>query len=1525
MAGDYDTVRPLPFVLDWDGHVEALRDRNGVGTGFTLVYDNEIPGPEEYRPQDYLVADGLLRVTSFGNANEGSNFNSDNTLMNALATTFDFSGRGFQTTLRIRGPLSDINTPSEQGGILFGPDQDNYVKLVVVAQPSGTLVQLLDEQVVNGQIVHRVPTSGSTAALSNLGGINTLDLRLTGNASTGVLSAAYSVNGGAFQNLGATVTLDASKRTAFFNARSRLGLITAHKNNSGPVTVAYDRLEVIPVTGATSNRPVVTATRPGNGATGVPRDTFVAVDVSLPNAGHGIDGNTVNFQTVRLLRASDRQEVSSKRNVSGGGDAIVLQPRTLLDANTEYIFQVTSGVEDTAGNAFQPTEIRFTTGTQGPNPPRDIGFQQVPQALTQGQQYTAVTFGPDGLLYAGTFDGKILRFGIGGDGSLTPPQLLDTVRAVHGGPRTVTGLRFDPGSTAGNLVLWVSHNQFAMEDATDWTGKISRLSGPMLETYQDVVVDLPRSYRDHMTNQIDFGPDGGLYFMQGSNSGMGAPDNAWGQRPERLLSGALLRLDTGRFPPGSFPMSAKTQDGGSYDPFAPGAPLTIFASGVRNAYDLVWHSNGSLYAPVNGGAAGGNTPGFPNAITGRRPDQELRGPYDGTPVPALDNVPATQDDVLLRVERGGYYGHPNPLRAEYVLAGGNPAGGPTPYEVLSYPEGTPFDRNWKLPAHSFGKSYAPTGILEYKGNAFNGALRGRLLVTRYSGGDDVVALTVNPDGNIGGQVSGIAGLSGFTDPTDLTQHPDPNTGFLYVAEYGGLQITLLKPVAPGGGVTVRGVTDGRILFNDQPNNGTGTTHRFQIRNTGTAPLILQADALTLTGPNATEFLITERPTLPRTIEVGDEITIGVAMAARNGNPGDVKTADLQLMTNDPFNPVINVHLRGLVTSGTGGANEPSLQRILHFNQIPTNVGDPNIADPFLEPAGPTDEVLSPRFVQADGGRPVTIEPLSVFGIEKEPAVRFGYYRSGTPQDKTELFTVAQSNAQTVMPEVRGTTLFDTGGGSFSFYTTWPSLGSLGVRDATGEDAFNTWEPDPNRRRKMRVYAMRNPDGSVVNDAAIIAFEEFTAGYDFQDFAAIVRNVRSVGDGLSPQIGLENIDSGIQADWLAFSRIQDPVNTDLNPPKPNNKVHDLGTLRVRNTGLTPLTISNISITGPWQLETPGSFTVNPGQATDVRVRFVATGGGLHHGAMVLTTNDPDQPSVLVRLGGYWQQASEIFGGRNIEPKLVDVLRTIGLSTEVGTPEQLNGGGRRQAVGEEVLSPYWERVDTSKPVTVRQLAAYHTQGDPARVQWHNKGSTTRTDIFTAEGDEGQSVLPHIEGNAGAFAAGSFTPGTGAFGFRIDSEWSDSTLNVQEQPGGNFGHHVRFFPARDADGRPIPDAWLMAMDYRAQNYDYQDNLYLITNMRPESRPSTPTGIGAGGTPAGIRIDWASVPDAVGYRVYRSTSPFGGFGILADQNVVRVSDFLDTTAELGVRYYYRVTAVNSSGLESSPNLAEAVRTQRG
>jgi len=155
-----------------------------------------------------------------------------------------------------------------------------------------------------------------------------------------------------------------------------------------------------------------------------------------------------------------------------------------------------------------------------------------------------------------------------------------------------------------------------------------------------------------------------------------------------------------------------------------------------------------------------------------------------------------------------------------------------------------------------------------------------------------------------------------------------------------------------------------------------------------------------------------------------------------------------------------------------------------------------------------------------------------------------------------------------------------------------------------------------------------------------------------------------------------------------------------------------------------------------------------------------------------------------------------------------------------------------VGEEILSPYWFRANTQLPVTVRQLHAFHTQNTPVVLKRFNKGSSSTTTIFTTLAIDSQTLYPRISGSSGAPAAGSFTiAGTQAFGFQIDNEWSDDKKNPQEQSGGNFGHHVRFYPLRNNAGQLVADTYIMVMDYNGVNYDYNDNLFLISNIRPET----------------------------------------------------------------------------------------------
>ena len=593
--------------------------------------------------------------------------------------------------------------------------------------------------------------------------------------------------------------------------------------------------EEIAATKQRANNPHVTLTRPAPDATDVPPTSGIVAEITLPT-GAGVDPNTL-AAGVSLVRVKDGAVIPCHANTSGAGDDVVLKPIDKLDLATQYKFAITSDLKATDGGKFDPYTMTFTTADKFEVSTFPASFEQVdlPAGKLDKNAFTSMAIGPDGKLYAGTFAGMIYRFTIKPDGDLAPvmPPITSLLKANHG-PRLVTGILFDPASTADSPILWVSHGQFAMtlqgkmEGAEDWTGKISRITGSNFDAVQDVVVGLPRAYKDHLNFQLCFGPDGALYFNQGSDTSVGGDDKKWGYRKEHLLTAATLRLDLsklglssppplaggggGRGPEGPsgtqptnapqnpspyplpqgeggkkpIPLDVKTEDGGTYDPYAADAPLTIYATGIRSGFHLLLHSNGHLYCGVNG-AAGNEGNVLPSP--------------DGS-IPGIRDIKETTDDMLIDIHQGDYFGHPNFTRKEYVLNGGNPTAGIDPMEVTEYPVGVKPEKNWRPPTYDFGKNFSPNGLIEYHSNQFyhgsgvgirsSAALDGCILVTRYSDGKDILVLKLTPDGRVAETIAGIDGFTKFHDPLDLIE--DPKTGNIYVAEYSGQKITLLRPV-----------------------------------------------------------------------------------------------------------------------------------------------------------------------------------------------------------------------------------------------------------------------------------------------------------------------------------------------------------------------------------------------------------------------------------------------------------------------------------------------------------------------------------------------------------------------------------------------------------------------------------------------------------------------------------------------------------------------------------------------------------
>ncbi|MEJ7593229.1 MAG: PQQ-dependent sugar dehydrogenase [Planctomycetaceae bacterium] len=316
-------------------------------------------------------------------------------------------------------------------------------------------------------------------------------------------------------------------------------------------------------------------------------------------------------------------------------------------------------------------------------PPPDAAAAEVPagyrvEVVVAGLQYpSSIEFDDEGAMYvaeAGNIDGdwlapaRVIKYTQGSPTSRTTEFVSDNFM----GP--VTDLLWHKG------LLYVSHR-----------GKISVLEEK--GKVRDLVTDLP-SFGDHHNNQMTVGPEGKIYFGQGSatNSGVVGVDNyllGWlapypdfadvpgmditllGQAFESAdpLT-ALSRNEARMVKTSAFQSFGKTisedtiikgtakATGAVLRMDADGKNLEVYAWGLRNPFGVMWGPDGKLYASDNGADERGVRP--------------------------IANCP----DNLWVVKQGAFYGWPDFVSGEPVTDPKfKPKGQPAPEFLLKdHPE-----------------------------------------------------------------------------------------------------------------------------------------------------------------------------------------------------------------------------------------------------------------------------------------------------------------------------------------------------------------------------------------------------------------------------------------------------------------------------------------------------------------------------------------------------------------------------------------------------------------------------------------------------------------------------------------------------------------------------------------------------------------------------------------------------------------------------------------------------------------------
>lgn len=175
-------------------------------------------------------------------------------------------------------------------------------------------------------------------------------------------------------------------------------------------------------------------------------------------------------------------------------------------------------------------------------------------------------------------------------------------------------------------------------------------------------------------------------------------------------------------------------------------------------------------------------------------------------------------------------------------------------------------------------------------------------------------------------------------------------------------------------------------------------------------------------------------------------------------------------------------------------------------------------------------------------------------------------------------------------------------------------------------------------------------------------------------------------------------------------------------------------------------------------------------------------------------------------------------------------------------QLNGGGDVETIGDEVLMPYLERLDGSRPVEVINLAAFLQQGDISRLNLHELESDALTELFSGDDQQGQTVLPDalVKGLGDTGSVGRANLNRDAsFGLKVTVDgratyaaWTDPEANKADASLGvdDGGHYIRFFQAKDGSGAVIEGTFIGIQDYPGGgNFYYNDAMFLVRNVQP------------------------------------------------------------------------------------------------
>ena len=466
------------------------------------------------------------------------------------------------------------------------------------------------------------------------------------------------------------------------------------------------------------------------------------------------------------------------------------QTLTFTPSNFDVPQSVTvTAVDDSDGEGQQNVSLQVVASSNDPvydGVTRTLNVtviddDLVPVAFTRRNLATGIdnpvagTFGPDGRLYVANQFGLIRAYTFDDDYNVIGTQNITAITNLADSGSTL-GITFNPFEQVApgeTPTLYVSQS-FLFRETTEFESNVLTLTGPNHSVVTEIITGLPVSGFDHGINGLQFDGEGNLLIGVGGNTNRGVFDGVFGSdAPESPLTSAVLRarisdpnfngdIEYEFIDPEDPDLIDLAQELELLEPDATSAisvdpnnqllgeflrvrdvagevEVETFAVGLRNSYDLVYTTQGHVFATDNG----------PNGIA---------------------------EDELNFISEGDFLGHPS-----------IPRGRLDPRQTLDnaeYDPDAPSTADYTGPLAEVESSV--NGIDEYRARTFNGQLRGQLIAQRFN--NEVFFFTLDQTGtglaNIntfgGGQIGD--GLDILTGPGGVIFGIDRNQDRITIAE-----------------------------------------------------------------------------------------------------------------------------------------------------------------------------------------------------------------------------------------------------------------------------------------------------------------------------------------------------------------------------------------------------------------------------------------------------------------------------------------------------------------------------------------------------------------------------------------------------------------------------------------------------------------------------------------------------------------------------------------------------------------------